>query len=78
MPIAARAAQGAFAALLVSSTKSLLISVYRGDRERARAVGIFTATLTAGAAVGLILGGVLTTELGWRWCLYVNVPLSLS
>jgi len=77
MLIAARAAQGAFAALLVSSTKSLLISVYRDDRERARAVGIFTATLTAGAAVGLILGGVLTTELGWRWCLYVNVALSL-
>lgn len=77
MLIAARAAQGAFAAILVSSTKSLLITVYHEDRERVRALGIFTATLTAGLALGLILGGVLTTELGWRWCLYFNVALSL-
>ena len=77
MLIAARAVQGAAAALLVSSTKSLLVTVYTGDEERARAIGIFSATLTAGAAAGLILGGVLTTELSWRWCLYVNVAVSL-
>ena len=77
MLITARAVQGAFAAVLVSSTKSLLITVYSGENERARAVGIFTATLTAGAATGLILGGVLTSELSWRWCLYVNVAASL-
>jgi EmrB/QacA subfamily drug resistance transporter len=77
MLIAARAVQGTFAALLVSSTKSLLITVYTGGGERARAMGFFTATLTAGMAAGLVLGGVLTTELGWRWCLYVNVALSL-
>ncbi len=50
MLIAARAGQGAAAALLVSSTKSLLVTVYTGDEERARAIGIFSATLTAGAA----------------------------
>ncbi len=77
MLIAARAVQGAFAAVLVSSTKSLLITVYTGERERARAIGIFTATLTAGAAIGLVLGGVLTSELSWRWCLYVNIAVSL-
>ena len=38
---------------------------------------MFTATLTAGGALGLVLGGVLTTTLGWRWCLYVNVAVSL-
>ena len=78
MLIAARSVQGGFAALLVSSTKSLLITVYTGERERARAIGIFTATLTAGLAIGLVLGGVLTTELSWRWCLYVNVAVSVA
>lgn len=77
MLLTARAVQGASAALLLSSTKSLLVTVYTGDEERSRAIGIFTATLTAGAAFGLILGGVLTTGFGWRWCLYVNVPVSL-
>ena len=77
MLLAARAGQGAAAALLVSSTKSLLVTVYTGDDERSRAIGVFTATLTAGAALGLVLGGVLTTALGWRWCLYVNVAVSL-
>jgi EmrB/QacA subfamily drug resistance transporter len=77
MLIAARAVQGAFGAVLISSTKSLLVNVYADGEERARAIGIFTATLTAGLALGLVLGGVLTSALNWRWCLYVNVPLSL-
>lgn len=77
MLIAARAVQGAFGAMLVSSTKSLLVNVYTDGDQRARVIGMFTATLTAGLAVGLVLGGVLTSELNWRWCLYVNVPLSL-
>jgi EmrB/QacA subfamily drug resistance transporter len=77
MLIAARAAQGAFGAVLVSSTKSLLITVYSGGRERSRAMGIFTAVLTAGLAAGMVLGGVITSVLGWRWCLYVNVAVAL-
>lgn len=40
-------------------------------------MGVFTGTLTAGAAIGLVLGGVLTSELSWRWCLYVNIAFSL-
>jgi len=77
MLIVARAVQGAFGAVLISSTKSLLVTVYTDDRERARVMGIFTATLTAGISLGLILGGVLTSELSWRWCLYINVALAL-
>jgi EmrB/QacA subfamily drug resistance transporter len=77
MLIAARAVQGAFGAVLISSTKSLLITVYTGEEIRARAISYFTATLTAGISLGLVLGGVLTSELSWRWCLYVNVALAL-
>jgi EmrB/QacA subfamily drug resistance transporter len=77
MLIAARAVQGAFAAVLVSSTKSLLVTVYTDERERVRAMSLFGATLTAGMALGLILGGALTTGLGWRWCLYINVVVCL-
>jgi len=77
MLITARAVQGAFGAVLVSSTKSLLVTVYGDEHERARAMSIFAATLTAGMALGLILGGVLTSGLGRRWCLYVNVLVCL-
>ena len=76
MLITARAVQGAFAAVLVSSTKSLLVTVYRDEQERARALGIFTATLTAGLGAGLVLGGVITSTLSWRWCLYLNLAFS--
>ncbi len=77
MLVAARAVQGAFGAVLVSSTKSLLATVYTDEHERAGATSIFAATLTAGMALGLILGGALTSGLGWRWCLYVNVAVCL-
>jgi hypothetical protein len=46
--------------------------------ERGRAFGIWAAIATAGAALGLILGGVLTQYLGWRWCLLVNVPVAAA
>jgi EmrB/QacA subfamily drug resistance transporter len=77
MIIAARAVQGACGAVLISSTKSLLVSVYSDDGERARAMGIFGATMASGGAAGLVLGGVLTSALSWRWCLYVNVALAV-
>jgi EmrB/QacA subfamily drug resistance transporter len=76
MLIAARAVQGAFGAVLVSSTKALLVTVYKEEHERAKVLGVFTATLTAGLAVGLVLGGIITSTLGWRWCLYLNVIFS--
>src|ERR1700759_4205564 len=71
--VAARAVQGAFGALLAPSALALLTTTFSDAQERGRALGIYTAIAGAGGAVGLLLGGVLTEYLSWRWCLYVNV-----
>lgn len=72
----ARALQGAFAALLAPAGLSLLATTFTG-RDRGRAFGVFAAVGAAGSAVGLVAGGLLTEYAGWRWCLYVNVPVAL-
>jgi MFS family permease len=71
--VAARAVQGAFGALLAPSALALLATTFTDARERGRALGVYTAIAGAGGAIGLLLGGVLTEYLSWRWCLYVNV-----
>src|SRR3984957_4439720 len=75
--VAARAVQGAFGGLLAPSAPALLIPTFPDVRERAKALGIYTAIAGGGGAVGLILGGVLTEYLSWRWCLYVNVAFAV-
>jgi EmrB/QacA subfamily drug resistance transporter len=71
---AARALQGAFAALLAPSALALLSTTFRDAGERAKAFGVFGAIAGAGSVVGLTAGGLLTEYLNWRWCLYANVP----
>ncbi|MFL6054988.1 MAG: MFS transporter [Actinoallomurus sp.] len=77
MLLGARALQGAFGALLAPSALSLLATMFSEPRERAKAFGIYGAISGGGSAVGLILGGVLTEYLNWRWALYVNVPIAV-
>lgn len=76
--LAARASQGAFAALLAPTALSLLAVTFTEPRERARAFAVYGAIAGSGAAIGLLLGGVLTQYFGWRWCLYVNVPIAVA
>ena len=73
MLVAARTLQGAFGAILAPSALGTLISIFRDPRERGRAFGVFGSVAGGGGAVGLILGGVLTEYLSWRWALYVNL-----
>jgi EmrB/QacA subfamily drug resistance transporter len=71
--VSARALQGAFGALLAPSALSLLTTTFTDPDERGKAFGIFGAIAGGGAAIGLLLGGILTETLSWRWCLYVNL-----
>ncbi|MGY6025531.1 MFS transporter [Streptomyces spinosirectus] len=77
MLFGARALQGVFAALLAPSALSLLATTFTDPKDRGKAFGIFGAIIGAGAAVGLLAGGLLTQYLNWRWCLYVNIPIAL-
>ncbi len=77
MLLGARALQGVFGALLAPSALSLLAVTFTAPKERAKAFGIYGAIAGGGAAIGLILGGVLTEYLNWRWALYVNVPIAV-
>ncbi len=75
--LGARIAQGLFAAALAPAALSLVSVTFADDgAERGRAFAVFGAVSGMGGAVGLTLGGVLTDQLSWRWCLYVNVAIA--
>jgi EmrB/QacA subfamily drug resistance transporter len=78
MLLGARALQGAFGALLAPSALSLLSVTFTDARERAKAFGVYGAIAGGGGAIGLIVGGLLTEYLNWRWALYVNVPVAVA
>ncbi|MEV5843499.1 MFS transporter [Streptomyces sp. NPDC051985] len=76
MLVTARAVQGLFGALLAPAALSLLTTTFTDAKERAKAFGVYGAIAGAGGAIGLLLGGVLTEYLDWRWTLYVNVAFA--
>ena len=71
--VTARALQGAAGAMLAPAALATLVTTFRNPRDRGRAFGVFGTVAVAGGALGLILGGVLTEYLSWRWAMYVNV-----
>ena len=77
MLFGARALQGAFAALMAPAALSLITVTFTEAKERATAFGVYGGISGGGAAIGLILGGVLTQYASWRWCLLVNVPIAI-
>ncbi|MFF3749091.1 DHA2 family efflux MFS transporter permease subunit [Streptomyces sp. NPDC002018] len=74
--VTGRALQGLFGALLAPAALALLNDTFTEDRERARAFGVFGAIGGAGGGLGLLLGGLLTEHLNWRWTLYVNLAFA--
>lgn len=78
MLFGSRALQGAFAALMAPAALSILTITFQHDAgERAKAFGAYGAVSGAGAAVGVLAGGLLTQYASWRWCLLINVPIAL-
>ena len=76
MLLIARGIQGVFGAMLAPAALSTLTVTFTDPAERGKAFGIYGAIAGAGGAVGLLVGGVLTQYLSWRWCLYVNVAFA--
>jgi len=75
--IAARAVQGLGAAIVSPAALSIITTTFAEGAERNRALGIWGAVAGAGGAAGVLLGGILTSGLSWRWVLFVNVPIGL-
>src|SRR5690349_24451831 len=76
--IAARAVQGLGAAIVSPAALSIITTTFAEGPERNRALGVWGAVAGAGGAAGVLLGGVLTSGLSWRWVLFVNVPIGLA
>jgi EmrB/QacA subfamily drug resistance transporter len=76
--LAARALQGLFAALMAPAALSIISLTFTEPAERAKAFGVYGGASGGGAAIGLILGGVLTEYASWRWCFLVNVPIAIG
>ncbi|MFI6983508.1 MFS transporter [Embleya sp. NPDC050154] len=74
--VAARAAQGIGAAALAPAALALLTATFPTGKARVRAFGVWSATNAAGGAFGVLIGGLLTEYAGWRWVMFVNVPMA--
>jgi EmrB/QacA subfamily drug resistance transporter len=74
--VAARAVQGLGAAMLTPAALSIVTTTYAGS-QRTAALAAWSAIGSAGAAAGVVLGGVLTSGLGWEWVFFINVPVGL-
>jgi EmrB/QacA subfamily drug resistance transporter len=73
-----RGLQGLGAALIAPAALSIITTTFEEGAERTKAMGVWAAIAVGGAAVGLVLGGVLTTAFSWPWIFYVNVPVGIA
>lgn len=78
MLIALRLVQGLAAALMSPAALSIVLVTYREGHERNLALSVWGAVASGGAAAGVLLGGILTEYLGWRWNFFINVPVAIA
>lgn len=72
-----RAFQGLSAAFMSPAALSIVLTTFKDGKDRNKALGFWTLVATGGAAFGMLIGGVLTEYLGWRWNFFINVPIGL-
>lgn len=77
MLISLRALQGLSGAFMSPAALSIVLVTYREGHERNVALSVWGAVASGGAAVGVLLGGILTQYFGWRWCFFINVPVGI-
>jgi EmrB/QacA subfamily drug resistance transporter len=78
MLLAARSLQGVFGALMTPSVLAALAAAFPVRAERGKAFAIYGTAMGSSSGLGVLLGGVLTQYLDWRWCMYVNLPIALA
>jgi EmrB/QacA subfamily drug resistance transporter len=76
--IAARFVQGAGGALASAVILGMIVTMFPEPREQAKAIGVYSFVASAGASIGLLLGGVLTQAINWHWIFFVNIPIGLG
>jgi EmrB/QacA subfamily drug resistance transporter len=76
--VVARFLQGVGSAMAAAVGLGILVTMFVGPRERARAIAVFSFTGAAGASIGQVLGGVLTDALSWHWIFFINLPIGLA
>src|ERR1700743_1256693 len=76
--LAARAVQGVGGALASPAVLALVVSAFPEGRARVKALAIYSAVVTGGSSLGLVLGGFITEWLSWRWVLFINVPIGIA
>jgi EmrB/QacA subfamily drug resistance transporter len=78
MLIAARLVQGVGGAMTSTVILGMIVTMFPGTREQARAIGMFSFTAAAGGSIGLLAGGVFTQAVNWHWIFFVNVPIGIA
>ena len=78
MLLASRAVQGVGGALAAPAVLALIVSSFPEGKERTKALGIYMGVITGGSSLGLVLGGVITEWLSWRWVLFINIPIGIA
>ncbi len=76
--VTARFVQGAGAAVVAATILGILVTIFTGPGEKARAMGVYAFVASAGGAIGLLVGGALTQALSWHWIFFINVPIGIA